>query len=192
MSRIRAPFSGIVDDIYVKKGELAMPGRQIIDLVDLNTIEIEADISEKYIPNVKEGDSVSVDFPTYPDLKASAVISRTGHIINTANRTFKITVKINNKDKKIKPNMIAEINLSDYEGESISLPSIIIKNDSRGKYVYVVINEDGENKAEKRYIKTGLHSGDNTIVDSGLNVGDEVITEGYNIVNSGSVIEILK
>ncbi len=156
MSRIRAPFSGIVDDIYVKKG-----------------------------------DTVSVNFPTYPDLKKIAVINRTGNIIKTANRTFKITVKINNKDKKIKPNMLAEVVLSDYEGESISLPSIIIKNDNKGKFVFVVNAETGIKKAEKRYITTGLHSKDNTIIESGLNVGEEVITAGFNLVSTGAAIEIV-
>ena len=192
MSNIRAPFSGIIDDIYVKKGELAMPGRQMIDLVNLNSIEIEADISERYLPNIKKGDSVEISFPTYPELKTRAVINRTGNIINTANRTFKISVKINNKDKRIKPNMIAEINLSDYEGESISIPSIVIRNDSKGKFVYITKMIDGNKTAEKRYIITGHHSDNNTIILSGLSLGEEVITEGYNIVSSGSAIEIVK
>ena len=191
MSRIKAPFSGIVDDIYVKKGEIAMPGRQVIDLVNLSMMEIEAEISEKYLPQIKKGDTVSINFPTYPDLKKIAVIYRTGNIIKTANRTFKITIKINNKDKKIKPNMLAEVVLSDYKGESISLPSIIIKNDNKGKFVFVVKTENDIKKAEKRYIITGLHSKDNTIIESGLNIGEEVITAGFNLVSTGTVIEIV-
>lgn len=191
MSIIRAPFAGIVDEIYVKKGEMAMPGRQVIDLVNLNIMEIEADISEKYLPYIHKGDTVMITFPTYPELKKDVVIYRTGNIINTANRTFKISIKFSNKDKKIKPNMLAEITLSDYEGDDITVPSIVIRSDRIGSFVFIVKAEDKKKIAEKRYIKTGLHTGDKTIVLSGLNAGEEVITDGYSIVTNGSDLEII-
>jgi len=192
MSRITAPFSGIVDEIYFKKGEMAMPGRQVIDLVNLNIMEVEADISEKYLPYIKKGDSVSIKFPTYPNLTKSAIVNRTGNIINRANRTFKVVAKIKNKDKKIKPNMIAEIVLSDYSGENYSIPSIIIKSDRKGEYIFIAKEENGKTTAEKRYIKTGMHAGDNTIIESGINEGEHIITEGYNLINSGTTIKIIK
>ncbi|MCF6366679.1 MAG: efflux RND transporter periplasmic adaptor subunit [Bacteroidales bacterium] len=192
MSIITAPFSGIVDEIYFKKGEMAMPGRQVIDLVNLNIMEVEADISEKYLPYIKKGDSVTVKFPTYPDLIKIATINRTGNIINRANRTFKVVVKIENKDKKIKPNMIAKIILSDYSGENYAIPSIIIKSDRKGNYIFIAKEENGKFKAEKRYIKTGMHTGNNTIVESGINEGEKIIAEGYNLINSGTTVEIVK
>lgn len=190
MSRIRAPFSGIVDEIYVKKGEMAMPGRQVIDLVNLNTMEIEAEVSEKYLPVIQKGDSVTATFPTYPNFIKESVIFRTGNIINTANRTFKITVKMQNKDKKIKPNMIAAVSLNDYVGYDITVPSIIIRTDRKGKFVYVVKKDGNTHFAEKRYITTGLHTKERSIVTSGLQEGDIIITNGYNLVTNGSGVEI--
>jgi RND family efflux transporter MFP subunit len=192
MSMIKAPFDGIVDYIYVKEGEMGMPGRQVIDLVNLSLMEIEAEISEKYLPVINKGDSVTVTFPTYPGYKKGTIINRTGNIINTGNRTFKISVKIPNKDNKIKPNMLAELLLSDYQGESISIPSSVIKSDIYGNYVYVIKNDTGNKLAEKRYVKTGLHSQENTIIESGLNAGEEVITAGYNLVENGSIVEIVR
>ncbi len=192
MSRMYAPFSGIVDEIYLKKGEMAMPGRQVIDLVNLNIMEVEADISEKYLPHIKKGDSVKIKCPTYPNIIKVATIHRTGNIINKANRTFKVVVKIKNKDKKIKPNMLAEILVSDYEGENYSAPSIIIKKDRKGEYVFIAKEENGKLTAEKRYIKTGLHTGNNTIIESGINESEKIIIEGYNLINTGTVVEIVK
>ncbi len=189
MSKVDAPFTGIVDHIYLKEGELASPGRQVIDLVNLNSMEIEMDISEKYLPYLKKGDSLSVRFPTYANITKKATIDRIGNIINKANRTFKVVVEITNMDKKIKPNMIAEVLMSDYEGEGIAVPSIVVKNDKKGKYVYVVKKEGDKQIAEKRYVETGKHIEDNTII-MGVNEGELIITAGYNIVSSGVTVQI--
>jgi RND family efflux transporter MFP subunit len=154
-------------------------------------MEIEAEISERYLPVIRKGDSVTVSFPTYPGFEIKTTISRTGNIINTGNRTFKINVKFSNKDSKIKPNMLAELLLSDYQGESISIPSAVIKTDIYGNYVYVINDDQGNKTAEKRYVKTGLHSRENTIIEDGLKPGDAVITAGFNLVENGSHVQIV-
>jgi len=192
MSRIYAPFSGIVDAIYSKKGEMATPGRRLIDFVNLNTMEAGAEISEKYLPNIKKGDFVKVKFPTYPDLVKETKIKRIGNIINPANRTFKVFVNIENRDKRVKPNMIAELVLTDYAGEDFAVPSIIIKKDRKGQYVFVAKNEDGKFIAKKRYVKTSVNTGDKTIIEEGLVVGENVVVEGYNLINSGMEVQIVK
>lgn len=192
MSKIYAPFSGIVDAIYSKKGEMATPGRKLIDFVNLNTMEVVAEISEKYLPYISKGDSVTVNFPTYPNMVKKSVVFRTSNIINPANRTFKILVKINNKDKKIKAFMIAELVLSDYSGHDYSVPSIIIKKDRKGEYIFIAKMENGKSIAEKRYIKTALHTGNNTIIKEGIKNNENIIVDGYNLVNSGMEVHIVK
>lgn len=185
MSKIYAPYSGIVDVIYSKKGEMATPGRPLIDFVNLNTMEAGAEISEKYLPYIKKGDFVKVKFPTYPNIVKETKIKRIGNVINPANRTFRVFVNVENKDIKIKPNMIAELVLTDYEGEDIAVPSIIIKNDRKGKYVFVAKNKDGKYFAEKRYIETGINTEDKTVITKGIIEGEKIIVEGYNLVNTG-------
>lgn len=192
MSKISAPFSGFIDAIYSKKGEMATPGRRVIDLVNLYEMEAGCEISEKYLPYIKKGDPVTVKFPTYPDIIKKGTIYRTGNIINVANRTFKVFVKIENKDKKIKPFMVAEIILSDYEVKDIAVPSIIIKNDRKGKYIFIAKEKDRSFFAEKRYIETGVNTNNNTVIETGVEEGEKIITEGYNLVNSGTKVQIVK
>ena len=189
MSEIKAPFSGIVDEIYLKEGEMASPGKQLIDLVNINNLEVEAYASEKYISSLVKGGAVTISFPAYPDIKVESVIDRTGNIINLANRTFKIKVKFKNIGNKIKPNMLADILLSDYEGNNITVPSLIIKNDRKGEYIFVAKKINGKMKAQKIYIKTGLHTGELTIIENGVKSGDNIIVEGYNTVKNGTLIE---
>lgn len=191
MTKIFAPYSGIIDNITLKEGELAAPGMQLIQLVNLSEVYINADISESYLPYISKGDSITVEFPTYPDTKIRTTVYRVGNVINTQNRTFPVQLKLRNKDEKLKPNLMAVVNLKDFETDNALLvPSIVIKKDINGDYVYVVSESNGETIAEKRYVTPGKTAEDKTMVDKGLNAGDRIITQGYNLVKNGMQIKI--
>ncbi len=53
MANITAPFSGIIEDIMVKEGELASPGMPLLRLVNLSVMRVSARVSEAYISSVK-------------------------------------------------------------------------------------------------------------------------------------------
>ena len=190
-SRIIAPIAGIVDNIHINKGELAMPGAQIIELVNISTFYVNADVSEKYIPVIKRGNEITVSFPTFPDWKMETTVHRTGNVIKAANRTFTLQARIANKENKLKPNMLATITFRDFEvDDALVVPSIIVKEDFKGKYLYLVEKKDGRSVARKTYITTS-HSNDvGTMITNGVKAGDEVIIEGYNVMKDGIEIEV--
>lgn len=189
-SRIKAPISGIVDVISIKTGELAMPGAQIIQMVNTNSFYVNADVSEKFIAAVKKGNSVAVTFPTYPDWNINTKVYRIGNIINQTNRTFTLQAKISNKGNKLKPNMLAVVRFQDFEmTEALVVPSIIIKEDFKGKYLYT-IETNSEPIARKKYVETSLSNDEGTIITKGLVAGDQVIIEGYNLVKDGMPVII--
>ncbi len=189
-SRIKAPISGIVDVIGVKQGELAMPGAQIIQMVNINNFYVNADVSEKFIASVKKGSPVTISFPTYPDWKIDTKVHRTGNIIKQANRTFTLQAKITNKDKKLKPNMLAVVKFQDFEMEdALVVPSIIIKEDFKGKYLYIV-ESNSEPIARKKYVKTSLSNDEGTMITDGVKAGDKVIVEGYNLIKDGMGVDV--
>ena len=190
MTVVKAPVSGIVDEIYLKEGEMAAPGRQVINLVNLHKMEADADVSEKYLPYIHSGDSAILTFPAYPDLEIKTKISRTGNVINPINRTFKVEIDFINRDNKIKPNMIAQVSLADYSGEDLIIPSILVKKDTKGDYVFLVNNKNGNDIAEKVYVKTSYLIGDKIVIEEGLKEGDRLITEGYNLVSNNQKVTI--
>jgi multidrug efflux pump subunit AcrA (membrane-fusion protein) len=152
---------------------------------------LKAKISERYIPAIKVGDSVLVTFPTFPDMKIMASINRIGYVVNPANRTFDVEVNLNNSDNKIKPNMMATLNLKDYETNSaIVVPSYLIREDIKGKYLYIAVKESGVLMATKRYVTTGLSYKGNTEIKSGIGDGTTIITDGYNNVSDGVAIGV--
>ncbi len=193
MASIRAPYAGIVDEIFAKKGEMASPGLQVLQLVNLNKLKIDADISEYYIPYVNEGDRVRVKFPTYPDLVLDDVrIVRIGNIVNQNNRTVKITLSIPNPKQMLKPNMLSKVVVNDFVNyNAMTLPTVVIKKDAdQNHYVYVMEEKGGKRVSTKREVETGKSFGSITEIVNGLEDGESVIVEGYNLVKNGSVVRV--
>ncbi len=186
---IKAPIDGIVDELMVKEGELAIPGMQMLQLVNLSTLYVNADVSEAYITKVKKGEMVLLEFPSYPDIVMKVPVYRIGNTVKSANRTFKVQLKIKNKNNQIKPNVLARIKINDFTAENALLvPSLIIKQDLKGSYVYIA---DDDNLARKVYVETGLSYLGSTVITNGLSAGDKVIVKGYNQVSDGSKVQIV-
>jgi len=191
LSVIRAPFSGIVDQIFVKEGEISMPGQPVIQLVNLSEMEVTADIPENYLPKINIGDKIKLSFQTYPDVIIESKISFKGNVINPVNRTFRIKTKFKNPGQKIKPNMLAIIHFNDYSSaKAIVVPSEILAKDVTGWFLYVVNEDDNKTIARKRYVNIGVSDIEKTIINSGLKENEQVITKGFNLVKDGLKISV--
>lgn len=192
MAQVTAPFGGVIDDVAVKQGDIAMPGGRHIHLVNLQDLSIISSISENYLNAIKEDEVVEVEFPAYPDMKLMLPIKRVGSVIDNASRTFEVELEFKNPEEKIKPNQLASLRIIDYSTDSaLVVPSIIIKQDTKGYYVYRMTESDDQQEAEKVYVVPGLSSGDQTMIEEGLEPGLKVIVEGYNLVTDGSDVRVV-
>ncbi len=190
--KIKAPFSGIIDDIFPKKGELASPQLPVARLVNLDQVYVEADVTETYLPFIKTGNEVIVKFSSI-NKEVKSKISQVGNVINPNNRSFKTKIQVNNKDRLIKPNLLADIQIVDFQKEGIIIPSNLIQKDKEGNsFVFVVKNEDGVNKAHKNIIKIANEYNHQSLIAEGLNKDDLLINKGSLIVKNGDLIEITK
>ena len=188
--KIKAPFSGIIDEIFSKKGELASPQLPVIRLVNLDQVYVEADVTETYLPYIKAGNEVLVKFPSI-NTEVRSKISQVGNVINPNNRSFKIKILVKNKDRLIKPNLLADIQIVDYQKEGIVIPSKLIQKDKKGNsFVYVVKNEDGIDKAHKNIVKVTNEYNHQSLIAEGLKEDDIIINKGSLIVKDGDLIEI--
>jgi membrane fusion protein, multidrug efflux system len=191
MAMVKSPVNGIVDVISRKVGEMAMPGAQFMQVVNLEEIYINADVSEVYLGQISEGETVKVEFPVYPDMSLNVPIYRKGNIINPNNRTFPIQLKISNPDHKLKPNILAVINIRDFSADSaVVVPSAIIKQDMTGSYLYTAQQDGDKIIAKKEYINPGKFYHDKTMVTDGIKPGQKVIVQGYNEVSDGTQVYI--
>lgn len=194
-TRIKAPFSGVIDDIMTDEGSVVSPGQSpIIRIVNLNNMYIEADVPETYVKDITKNKTVEVEFPVL-NKTMDATISQAGNFINPANRTFKVEVSVPNKDENIKPNMTAKIRINDYKNNTaILIPQGIISENASGQqYVFIVTNktENNEVQTEKAIITTGKMQGDLIEVLSGIENGAEIIEEGARSIREGQIVKII-
>jgi len=193
MTRIRAPIQGIVDTIALKEGELAAPGQLLIQLVCLDELSVSADVSEAYLSKIAKDDPVTVTFPSFPDSRVETRVYRTGNIINPQNRTFEVEIRLRNERQRFKPNMLALLKLRDFQDpRAMVVPSILVKNDRNGSYVYLVERSDDLAKARKVYVTPGMTQGGDTMITAGLSPGQELIVQGYNLVKNGVPVHLVQ
>ncbi len=191
MAVIKAPFDGVVEKVNLKKGEMASPqGQAVLYMVNMSKMYIRADVSEKYVASVRKGDSVILTLPSYPEFNENVTISRIGNIVNKNNRTFEVEISIDNKNQLLKPNMVAMININDFSApNSLVVPSKVLREDLKGKYLYVAQDKGTGLVAVKKYVSTGHTYLEETVVTSGLEANDLLIVEGYNRVSDGVSIK---
>jgi len=191
MAVLRAPFSGVVDKIFPKVGEMGSPQSRAISVVNLNQLHTKADVSEKYLSKVKSKVPVTVYFGEGLDT-ISGVISNVGSSINPANRTFEIKVDFKEKSDFLRPNLMAEVEINDFKADSvIVLPSSYILQDIQGdSFVYRVEKKNGKTIAKKNILEPGLSYKGKTMILSGLTGAETLVTDGARKLVDGQEIRI--
>lgn len=196
-STIRAPFSGIIDNVIKDQGTVVAPGQgsEVFRIVNLSDMYIEVEVPEAYLGNVTKGKEALVYFPILGDSVVTK-IRETGNFINPSNRSFEAEIPVPNKEGKIKPNLSAKVNINDYTSEdAILIPTSIISENADGEqYVFVADepNADGESIVKRTIITTGKTQGAAIEVLTGLNDGDHIIKEGARSVKDGQKVKIKK
>lgn len=190
--RITAPFAGVVDEIFPKLGELTSPQMPIVRLLNLDKVYVEADVTETYLPIIKEGTETVVRFASI-NKEMNSKISQVGNYINPANRSFKIRININNKDQSIKPNLLADLKIVDFETKGIIIPATLVQQDQTGNnYVFTVVTENNEQKAVKNIITIAKEYNHEVYVSSGLKENDTLVNAGARFVKDGDKVKIGK
>ena len=194
MYNIKAPITGTLESVDAKIGQAVAPGIPLFRVMNLSNIKIKADVAESYSKKVKAGDKIKIFFPDL-ETEIDANISFASKYIDPLNRTFRLETKLPHVDN-LKPNMIAKLKIIDYENaNTISVSSNCIQTTESGSYVVIAkaqSNAKGDATAffvaERRTVTAGKSSDGHTEILTGLNVGDLVITTGYQELNNGQAI----
>lgn len=194
---VKAPFSGVIDDVITDQGTVVALGQALFRIVNLDHMYIEAEVPERYLKSVVPGKDVEIDLPILGETLSSKV-RQTGNYINPANRAFSIEVDVPNNNGNVKPNLTARLRINDYTNENALLvPLSVISENAQGEqYVFIVSTnteegDSGQNSfATRKIITTGVAQGDYVEVLAGLTKGDEIIVEGARTVKDGQEITI--
>jgi RND family efflux transporter MFP subunit len=182
---VRAPFSGTVDQLPAKEGEVAAPGMPLVRLVSLDDSYIKADVSERFIGKFKAGDPAEIYFPAI-DQRLNSAITSVSQVINPENRTFVVEVKLPSVNFTVKPNQVVVLQLRDYVSEAtLAVPTRIIQTDEEGQFIFIVDNRGDKMLARKVHVKTGIMSKTETEILEGLEGNEMIVDEGYRDLTEG-------
>ncbi len=188
--KIKAPFSGVIDGISSRVGELTGPQTSVLRIINLNKMYIEADVPESYLTSVKKGTHVLIDFvPINKQMEAK--VSEISNFINPDNRSFRIKINISNRDHTIKPNLLADIEINDFSAKGIVLPSHLIQMNQKGEeFVFAIEKDSTKTSVVKKMVQLGKEYNNEVFLLDGIIPGQQIVKGGGKFVKNGDEVEI--
>jgi len=187
-TRIKAPISGVVDEVTVKTGQNIMPGQPAVRVVNDSDLKVKANVSEAYVLNVKKGDKVIV---TIPDLKKDieAKVTFVGRNIDQLSRTFSVEAKVPS-GSYLRPNMSVILKVVYESFPAATVVPVSVVQDLNGEKVVYIATAKGTTlvATKKPVVVDGVFDGKAQV--QGLNVGDKIITAGFQGLSDGQIIKM--
>ncbi|MBS1750555.1 MAG: efflux RND transporter periplasmic adaptor subunit [Bacteroidetes bacterium] len=173
---IKAPFSGVITAKLSEIGAFAAPGVPLLQITDISTLKFTVNVPESNLKQFQPNQNYNISADVFPELTLNGKLSMIGSKANMGN-SFPLQFQVaNTKQSIIKSGMFGKVQLSANKMEQgILLPSSAIINKENSTQVYVVKN----GKAVLQTITISKNIGNRTIVSSGLNVGDIIVTNGF-------------
>ena len=121
---MKSPLTGVVVERNVTPGQSigGESGQVLFTVADLDLLQVVADVYERDLASVKEGQFAMVNVEAYPDVSFPATVATIGDVVDPTSRTIKLRAWVNNKDHRLKPEMFARLHIQ--VGESAPLLTI--------------------------------------------------------------------
>lgn len=184
---LKSPLTGIVVERNVTPGQsVGGDANQVLFTVaDLDMLQVIADVYERDLASVKEGQYSKVVVEAYPGVAFPATVAAVGDIVDPITRTIKVRAWVNNADHKLKPEMFARLHLR--VGEStpvLTIPREALLETDEKQFVYVV---EGASQYVKREVKVSNVTGDRVRVLEGLTPGQRIVIKGAVLIKGQEV-----
>jgi membrane fusion protein, heavy metal efflux system len=178
---LRAPFTGEVIERNATIGEVIDPNKMLFTVADLSTVWVRADFPEQQAGRLKTGLTIEVRVSAYPDTVFRGAITYVGAVIDPATRTVTARADVSNPDRRLRPEMFAEVTLMTDEQSVLSVPRGAVQQVGNRLVTFVV---RGPRRFEPREVTIGEASEDYIQVNSGLAADDQVVTQGSYALKS--------
>jgi membrane fusion protein, copper/silver efflux system len=180
---LRSPVSGFVLQKPVVKGTRILPGDKIVDIVDLSTIWIIADIYEPDLPLVKTGQQAKITLSYFPGKTFHSKIDFIYPFLAEATRSAKVRFSVPNPRTELKPQMFTTVEITIDLGKRLTVPESAVLDSGKRQIVYV---DKGEGLFEPREIAAGLRADGMVEILKGLKAGERVASSAAFLIDSES------
>jgi len=178
---VYADKSGIVIKKEINQGDYIKQGAVLYDVADLSSLWILFDVYESDLSFVKKGNEITYTLQSFPGEKFNGKISFIDPVINPKTRVAKARIDIQNKNSRFKPEMFASgivQNALQNENLAIVIPKSAVLWTGKKSIVYVKTKDEQGLNFQLREVVLGTSLGENFIIKSGLEEGEEIATHG--------------
>jgi len=201
---IRAPFSGVVTGKAAQPGEMVSPVSAgggftrtgICTIVDMDSLEVEVDISENFIDRVSARQPVVIKLNAYPDWRIDGSVIAVIPTAERAKATVKVRIAINEKDDRIVPEMGARVSfLKDaphddpvvtHATRGVTVPADAVLTVGDTPVAYLVHG----NRVERRVLRLGAKLNSTQLVESGLEAGNTIAIGDLSMLRDGDRVRL--
>ncbi len=178
---IYSPASGYVVQKAAIQGMRVMPGEKILDIVDLSTLWVVADIYENDLPFVKIGQKATISLSNFSGRKIASTIDYLYPLLSGDTRTAKARFTIANPQGELKPQMFTEVEIFIDLGKRLALPEAAVINTGIRQMVYL---DKGDGVFEPRDVTTGIRAEGLIEITAGLTPGEKVASQANFLIDS--------
>ncbi len=190
-SMVRAPFDGVITKKMMHEGEVSSLWAykwEALEIMDLSSIKLECDVSERLKTFLREGMDAAITFDAYPGETFTGRIATVNPLVEPDRRTFRVKIVIPNPDRRITAGMFARVRIALTRKDNVLvIPGNEILERPDGHFIFVV--RDGI--AEQRQITLGDREDDRAEVTAGLKEGELVVSEGSHRLQNGYTVDII-
>ena len=147
-----------------------------IEISDLRTVWVIADVYESDIAKVHQGASATITMMAYPDMKYKGKVDKIYSVLDSESKTLKLRIVLDNPEGNLKPGMFAcvHVSMSDHSQKMPVVPSSAVIFDGGHNYVMVATGKD---IYERREVDIAHESTGYSFLKSGVNIGEKVVTK---------------
>jgi membrane fusion protein, copper/silver efflux system len=177
-----APFDGYVMELGARQGGAVTPGAMLFQLVDLQSVWINAEVPETQAAWVKAGDPATAEVPALPGEQFQGQIDYLNPELMPTTRTLKVRVVVKNPGKHLRPGMFAAVHLNGApHDQALTVPTeAVIKTGIRS----VVIVADDAMHFHPVLVRVGAEQGGRSEILEGLSLGQSVVASGQFLIDS--------
>jgi cobalt-zinc-cadmium efflux system membrane fusion protein len=186
---LRTPFDGLVEDVFVTRGERVTTGDRLFVVADTATLWVRAQIHERQwtMVEVEEGQEVKVNVPGSSEHNTTARISHVGATVEAESRSVPLVAELKNDDAHYKPGMFVWVDLPQGQlRDVLAVPAAAVMRHEGQAFVFV---PEGDGRYRRVNIETGAESDDTVEVKSGLEAGEMVVARGAFTLKSELLLE---
>ena len=184
----RSPLTGVVTARNAEAGDL-LAGQPILHVMQIDPLKVIVNISEQYLPFVKQGMPVDLKVDIFPDRTFEGRVSLIYPALDPATRTFRVEVKVPNADRTLRPGMFARTTFDMGHKQGVMVPDVAVQKQvgTAERYLYVLV---GDSVAERRRVELGRQVGDRVDILSGVAPGERVAVTALSKLYDGAKVEL--